>query len=329
MKNIFSGVKPSGEVTLGNYIGAIRNFVELQNHYNCYFCVVDLHAITVPQDKLELEKRIKDIAALYIACGINPEKAVIFIQSEVSAHSELSWILECHTYIGELNRMTQFKDKIKKSSQEAITSGLYTYPVLMAADILLYDAHLVPVGDDQKQHVEITRDIAARFNNRYGETFVMPDIYIPKVGARIMDLQEPEKKMSKSDDDKGCILLLDDKKVINKKIMSAVTDSEMKIKYDKANKPGISNLLTIYSAITQKSIESLEKQFENSNYGEFKKALATKLVSFIEPIQERFYNIRNSSKLDEILDKGQEVAEKVAKQKLLEVKKKIGLLRQK
>lgn len=329
MKNIFSGVKPSGEVTLGNYIGAIRNFVELQNHYNCYFCVVDLHAITVPQDKLELEKRIKDIAALYIACGINPEKAVIFIQSEVSAHSELSWILECHTYIGELNRMTQFKDKIKKSSQEAITSGLYTYPVLMAADILLYDAHLVPVGDDQKQHVEITRDIAARFNNRYGETFVMPDIYIPKVGARIMDLQEPEKKMSKSDDDKGCILLLDDKKVINKKIMSAVTDSEMKIKYDKANKPGISNLLTIYSAITQKSIESLEKQFENSNYGEFKKALATKLVNFIEPIQERFYNIRNSSKLDEILDKGQEVAEKVAKQKLLEVKKKIGLLRQK
>lgn len=328
MKNIFSGVQPSGEITLGNYIGAIRNFVNLQNEYQCYFCVVDLHAITVPQDSLELNKRIKDVAALYIACGIDPEKAVIFIQSEVSAHAELSWILECHTYIGELSRMTQFKEKTKNANQDGISSGLFTYPVLMAADILLYDSHLVPVGDDQKQHIEITRDIATRFNNRYGETFVIPEIYTSKVGARIMDLQNPEMKMSKSESGKGCIFLLEDLKSIYKKIMSAVTDSEMKIKYDKEKKPGISNLLTIYSAITNQSIESIEKQFVNSNYGDFKKALANVLVSFIEPIQDRFHEIRNSSILDEILDRGREIAEKVSYQKLLEVKKKIGLLRQ-
>lgn len=327
MKTIFSGIKPSGDLTLGNYIGAISNFVQLQNDNNCFFCVVDLHAITVPQEKLELRKRTKDIAALYLACGIDPNKATIFIQSEVSAHSQLAWILECNTYVGELNRMTQYKDKVIKEGTSALTSGIYTYPVLMAADILLYDSNLVPIGEDQKQHVEIARDIAIRFNNKYGETFAIPENYVPEVGARIMDLQDPTTKMSKSLNNKGCILLLDDPKVIHKKIMSAITDSESSIKYDVKNKPGISNLLSIFSAISNKSVKELESQFIDANYGEFKKDLADKLVEFIIPIQSRFKEIRISKELDEILDLGREAANQIASKKILKVYKKIGLLR--
>ncbi|MDF2699990.1 MAG: tryptophan--tRNA ligase [Haloplasmataceae bacterium] len=327
MANIFSGIKPSGDLTLGNYIGAITNFVKLQDEHNCYFCVVDLHAITVPQDRADLKKRTKDIAALYLACGIDPKKATVFIQSEVPAHTQLGWLLECNTYIGELNRMTQFKDKAQKNGTDGLTSGLYTYPVLMAADILLYDSNLVPVGDDQKQHVEIARDIAVRFNNKYGETFILPETYAHKVGARIMDLQDPTKKMSKSDNDKGCILLLDDPKIIHKKIMSAITDSESIVKFDKENKPGISNLLTIYSKITNLTIEELEGKFVNANYGEFKKALADELVTFITPIQNRFNEIRNSKELDDILDEGAMIANQYANRKVQKVMKKIGLIR--
>lgn len=325
MKRIFSGVKPSGDLTLGNYIGAISNFTKLQHDYDCLFCVVDLHAITVPQDRQELKKRVKDIAALYIACGIDPNKTHIFVQSEVPGHTQLAWILECHTYIGELNRMTQFKDKAQKLGTDGLSSGLYTYPVLMAADILLYDADLVPVGEDQKQHVEITRDIAIRFNNRYGETFVVPEHFIPKVGARIMDLQEPTKKMSKSENDKGCILLLDEPSVIRKKIMSAVTDSETQIYYDPQKKPGISNLISIYAIITNKTIDEVVEEFKDANYGTFKKALAEKLIERILPIQERFKDIRNSKELDDILDAGRDYAMHLATRKINKVMKKVGL----
>jgi tryptophanyl-tRNA synthetase len=327
MSTIFSGIKPSGDLTLGNYIGAILNFVKLQEEHHCLFCVVDLHAITVPQEKAELRKRTKDIAALYLACGIDPEKATIYIQSEVPGHTQLGWMLECNTYIGELNRMTQFKDKAQKQGTDGLTSGLYTYPVLMAADILLYDADLVPVGEDQKQHVEITRDIANRFNNKYGETFVIPDVYTPKVGARIMDLQEPNKKMSKSEHDKGCILLLDPPHVLKKKIMSAVTDSESSIRFDKEKKPGVSNLLTIYATLTGKSIEELEEVYQDKGYGDFKKDLAEVVVNYLAPIQERFNQIRNSKELDAILDQGAEKANMIAYKKINKVKKRIGLLR--
>jgi tryptophanyl-tRNA synthetase len=327
MSTIFSGIKPSGDLTLGNYIGAILNFVKLQNDHHCLFCVVDLHAITVPQERADLRKRTKDIAALYLACGIDPEKATIYIQSEVPGHTQLGWMLECNTYIGELNRMTQFKDKAQKQGTDGLTSGLYTYPVLMAADILLYDADLVPVGEDQKQHVEITRDIANRFNNKYGETFVIPDVYTPKVGARIMDLQEPTKKMSKSDNDKGCILLLDPPHVIKKKIMSAVTDSESSIQFDKENKPGVSNLLTIYSTLTGQSIDELEQAYQDKGYGDFKKDLAEVVVNYLAPVQQRFTEIRHSKKLDEILDQGAEKANHIAYKKVNKVKKRIGLLR--
>lgn len=327
MKTIFSGIKPSGDLTLGNYIGAIKNFVKLQNEHKCFFCVVDLHAITVPQVKQEFKKRIKDIASLYLACGIDPNKAVIFIQSEVPAHTQLGWLLGCNSYIGELNRMTQYKDKVKNYGIDGLTSGFYTYPVLMAADILLYNADLVPVGEDQKQHVELTRDIAIRFNNKYGDTFVVPEHYIPEVGSRIMDLQNPTKKMSKSDDDKGCILLLDDVNLVRKKIMSAVTDSDTKIKYDKENKPGISNLLSIYSVITERKIQEIEEEFQGCNYGTFKKELAQELINFITPIQEKFKQIRHSKTLDDILDSGKEFANKIANKTLFKAYRRVGLQR--
>lgn len=327
MSTIFSGIKPSGDLTLGNYIGAITNFVRLQDEHQCFFCVVDLHAITVPQNRQELKKRTKDIAALYIACGIDPEKSTIYVQSEVSAHAEIGWVLACNTYFGELNRMTQFKDKAQNEGTAGLTSGLFTYPVLMAGDILLYDADLVPVGDDQKQHVEITRDIANRFNNKYGDTFVLPDVYIPEVGARIMDLQDPTKKMSKSASDKGCILLLDPPKTIRKKIMSAVTDNEAAIYYDKEKKPGISNLLAIYAALSNQTISELETKYKDKGYGDFKRDLADVVVNHITPIQERFNAIRNSEELDIILDQGAEKASYVANKKLRKVKQRVGLLR--
>src|SRR5690606_17209979 len=240
MQTIFSGIQPSGSLTIGNYIGAIRQFVELQNTHNCFFCIVDEHAITVPQDRIKLRNNIRSLAALYLAAGIDPNKATLFIQSEVPAHTQLGWMMQSINYMGELERMTQFKDK--SEGKEAVSAALFTYPSLMAADILLYQANLVPVGDDQKQHLELTRDLAGRFNNRFLEVFTIPEISIPKVGARIMSLQNPEKKMSKSDENvKASIFMLDEPKQIEKKIKSAVTDSEGIVKYDKVNKPGVSN----------------------------------------------------------------------------------------
>ena len=252
MERMLSGIKPTGKLTLGNYIGAIRNFLKYQDEYEMFVFIANLHSITVPQDKLELKKNTYDLAALYLACGLDPEKTTLFLQTDVPEHANLGFVMTCHTYMGELNRMTQYKDKVQKLGDQSIGVGLFTYPTLMAADILLYDPQYIPVGHDQKQHVELTRDLANRFNNRHGETFVVPQPLVAKTGARIMSLSNPTKKMSKSDDptDKGCIYLLDDPKVARKKIMSAVTDTGMEIKYDVENKPGISKLMTIMSCLT-------------------------------------------------------------------------------
>ncbi len=324
MQTIFSGIQPSGTLTLGNYLGAIRQFVELQEEYQCYFCIVDEHAITVPQDRLELRKNIRSLAALYLASGLDPNKATLFIQSEVPAHTQLGWMLQSLSYVGELERMTQYKDK--SEGKEAVSSALFTYPALMAADILLYQANLVPVGDDQKQHLELTRDLAQRFNNRFNYIFTVPDIRIPEVGARIMSLQEPTKKMSKSDEnEKGFISMLDEPKKIIKKIKSAVTDSEGIVKYDKENKPGISNLLTIYSSCTGESIEELEKKYEGKGYGDFKQGVADAVVNLLQPIQERYNELIDSPELDTILDEGAENASKVANKTVAKAKKAMGL----
>lgn len=324
MKTIFSGIQPSGNVTLGNYIGAMKQFVELQNDYNCYFCIVDQHAITVHQDPQQLRKSIKSLAALYLAIGLDPERATLFIQSEVPAHAQLGWIMQCVAYIGELERMTQFKDK--SQGKEAVSAGLLTYPPLMAADILLYNTDVVPVGEDQKQHLEITRDLAERFNKKYREVFTIPEVKIPKVGARIMSLQEPTKKMSKSDpNQKSFITLLDEPKQIIKKIKSAVTDSEGIVKYDKENKPGVSNLLSIYSILANVTIEELEQKYEGKGYGEFKQDLANVVVDALAPIQERYNELINSDELDQILDTGAEKANKVAFKMIKKVEKAMGL----
>ncbi|MEH7223961.1 tryptophan--tRNA ligase [Bacillus sp. JJ1566] len=328
MQTIFSGIQPSGSVTLGNYIGAMKQFVELQNEYNCFYCIVDQHAITVPQDAKKLRENIKSLAALYLAIGLDPEKATLFIQSEVPAHAQAGWMLQCVSYIGELERMTQFKDK--SQGKEAVVAGLLTYPPLMAGDILLYNADLVPVGEDQKQHIELTRDLAERFNKKYREIFTIPDARIPKEGARIMSLQDPTKKMSKSDPNpKSFIALLDDPKQIEKKIKSAVTDSEGIVKFDKENKPGISNLLTIYSNFSNKSIEEIEALYDGKGYGVFKADLAEVVLNEIRPIQERYYDILNSSKLDEILDAGAEKANKVASKTVKKMENAMGLGRKK
>lgn len=324
MQTIFSGIQPSGTITLGNYIGALKQFVELQDEYTCYFCIVDQHAITVPQDPKVLRKNIKSLAALYLAVGIDPEKATLFIQSEVPAHAQAAWMLQCISYIGELERMTQFKDKSK--GKEAVSAGLLTYPPLMAADILLYSADLVPVGEDQKQHLELTRDLAERFNKKYNEIFIIPEVRIPKVGARVMSLQEPTKKMSKSDpNQKAFITLLDEPKQIEKKIKSAVTDSEGTVKYDPENKPGVSNLLSIYSNLTGKSIAELEEQYVGKGYGEFKGDVAKVVVETIEPIQKRYYELIDSPELDEILDKGAEKANFVAGKMVKKMERAMGL----
>ncbi|MBA2872114.1 tryptophanyl-tRNA synthetase [Anoxybacillus calidus] len=324
MKTIFSGIQPSGVITLGNYIGAMKQFVELQNEYNCYFCIVDQHAITVPQDRLELRKNIRSLAALYLAVGIDPNKATLFIQSEVPAHAQAGWMLQCIAYIGELERMTQFKDK--SAGKEAVSAGLLTYPPLMAADILLYSTDIVPVGEDQKQHIELTRDLAERFNKRYGEIFTIPEARIPKVGARIMSLAEPTKKMSKSDPNKKAfITLLDDAKTIEKKIKSAVTDSDGIIKHDKENKPGITNLLNIYSILANKTIDELQKEYEGKGYGEFKADLAQVIIDTLTPIQEKYYNLMESDLLDQVLDEGAEKANKVANKMLKKMENAMGL----
>ncbi|KGX86034.1 tryptophan--tRNA ligase [Pontibacillus marinus] len=326
MNTIFSGIQPSGTLTIGNYIGAMQHFPPLQEENNCYFCIVDEHAITVPQDRLELRKNIKSLAALYIASGIDPEKSTLFIQSEVSAHTQLGWMLQCVAYIGELERMTQFKDKSSKSGKEGVSAGLLTYPPLMASDILLYGTDIVPVGEDQKQHLELTRNLAQRFNNKYNDIFTVPDVQISEVGARVMSLQEPTKKMSKSDDNtKAFISMLDDEKTIVKKIKSAVTDSEGIVKYDVENKPGVSNLLTIHSSFSGKSIESLEAEFEGKGYGDFKQAVAEVVVEAMRPIQERYYELMDSEELDDILDRGADKANDDAQKMLRKAKKAMGL----
>jgi tryptophanyl-tRNA synthetase len=324
MKTSFSGIQPSGVITLGNYIGAMRQFLELQHEYNCYFCIVDQHAITVPQDPKELQKNIRSLAALYLAVGIDPNKATLFIQSEVPAHAQAGWMLQCIAYIGELERMTQFKDK--SAGKEAVSAGLLTYPPLMAADILLYKTDIVPVGEDQKQHIELTRDLAERFNKRYGEIFTIPEPRIPKIGARIMSLADPTKKMSKSDaNKKAFITLLDDAKTVEKKIKSAVTDSEGVIRYDKEKKPGISNLLNIYSILANKTIEELEQEYAGKGYGVFKADLAQVIIDTLTPIQEKYYDLLESSMLDQVLDEGAEKANKVATETLEKMEQAMGL----
>lgn len=328
MKKIFSGIQPSGVITLGNYVGAIKQFIELQHDYDCYFCVVDQHAITVPQDRLELRKNIRGLAALYVAAGLDHKKATLFIQSEVPAHAQAGWMLQCISYIGELERMTQFKDK--STGKEAVSAGLLTYPPLMAADILLYETDLVPVGEDQKQHLELTRDLAERFNNKYNEIFTIPEVRIPKVGARIMSLQEPTKKMSKSDSNqKAFITLLDTPKQIEKKIKSAVTDSEGIIKFDRENKPGVSNLLSIYSIMSGKTIEEIEADYAGKGYGDFKADLAEVVVQALAPIQERYYELVDSKELDDILDEGAERAKLKANRMLRKMENAMGLGRKK
>ncbi|MBO4622623.1 MAG: tryptophan--tRNA ligase [Bacilli bacterium] len=333
MAIILSGIKPTGIPTLGNYLGALKNFVKLQNERSedkFLFFIADLHAITIPQNPAELRSNIKSLAALYLACGLNKESLVLFIQSEVAEHAELGYIMQSLAYMGELERMTQFKEKSKKQ-ESGVTSALFTYPALMAADILLYNTDLVPVGEDQVQHLELTRDLAIRFNNRYSDTFKVPEGLVTKVGARIMDLQNPLKKMSKSEDpgDKGCIFLLDPIDLIKKKIKSAVTDSDAVVKYDKANKPGISNLMTIYSCITGEDYKAIEAKYAGIGYGEFKSDLADIVADEVSKIQERYNKLINSTELDEILDKGKDEASFMARKQLSKVYRKVGLGRKK
>ena len=324
MKTIFSGVQPTGTVHMGNYIGAFRQFTELQHEYDCLFCIVDQHAITVQQDPKELSETIRSLAALYVASGIDPEKAVLFIQSEVPAHAQAGWMMQCLSYIGELERMTQFKDK--SDGKDGVSSALLTYPPLMAADILLYNTDIVPVGNDQTQHLELTRDLAERFNNRYGKTLAIPEIRIPKHGARIKSLQDPLKKMSKSDpNNKATISLLDTPKQIEKKIKSAVTDSEGIVTFDVDNKPGVANLLTIESAMSGVSIEALVAKYDGLRYGDFKAGVAEAIVNHVTPIQERYYDLIESPKLDDILDSGAERANAIASVTLKRMENAMGL----
>lgn len=323
-KRIFSGMQPSGLITLGNYLGALKNWTKLQDEFDCIYCIVDMHAITVRQDPVKLRKQCKDLLTQYLAVGIDPEKNIIYYQSHVSQHAELAWILNCYTYMGELNRMTQFKDKSAKHADN-INAGLFTYPVLMAADILLYQTDLVPVGEDQRQHLEITRDIAGRFNGLYGDVFKIPEAYIGKVGARVMALQEPNKKMSKSDENKNnTITLMDEPSVILNKVKRAVTDSDSEIRYGE-DKPGISNLLNIYCACTGKTIAQAEQEFSSSGYGAFKTAVGEAVVAELEPIQKKVRDLeKNKDYLDEVIKKGAEHAGKIAARTLTKVHKKIG-----
>ncbi len=326
MKRMLSGIKPTGELTLGNYIGALRNFVKYQDDYEMFVFVANLHCVTVPIEPKELRKNLKDAIALYLACGLDPEKSTIFLQSDVSEHAQLGWLMMCMTYMGELNRMTQFKEKTQNAKDESITAGLYVYPPLMAADILLYDADYVPVGEDQKQHVELTRDIAQRFNNRYSETFTVPQPLVQKIGARIMSLTDPSKKMSKSDEtNKGCIYLLDDLNAARKKIMGAVTDSVGQVNYDKENQPGISNLLEIMSSLSGEPIDSIVTRYQGKGYGEFKKEVADVVVNTLSVIQERYNEIINSGTLEDVLRQGAEKAHRIAYKKLKKVQRKMGI----
>lgn len=323
MKRVFSGVKPSGNLTLGNYLGAMRHFVAMQDDYECFYSVVDLHALTVPQDPPALRQQAISLAALYLAMGIDSQKSTLFIQSQVPAHAELSWLLQCTSYMGELSRMTQFKDKAE--GQESVTVGLFTYPALMAADILLYQTDVVPVGEDQKQHVELTRDIAIRFNNRFGEIFRVPEPVIPQVGARIMSLSEPTKKMSKSSNSVGDIYLLDEPSVIKKKINRAVTDSEAVVRYDPEAKPGLSNLLVIHSLCSGDSIAELEERYAGQGYGAVKKGTIEAVVSVLEPIQARYRELMANDEISDLLAVGATRAQEAAAPTLRQVKQAMGL----
>lgn len=326
-KTILSGIQATGNLTLGNYLGALNNWVEMQDEYDCYYMIADLHTLTIRTNPEELRNNTLKLIALYIAAGLDPDKNTIFIQSHVPEHTQLSWVLNCYTYMGELNRMTQFKDKSAKHADN-INSGLFTYPVLMAADILVYNADLVPVGEDQKQHLEITRDIAVRFNSLYGDTFTIPEAYIGKVGARIMGLQNPTAKMSKSaQDPMDKILLTDTPEEITKKFKKAVTDSENCVRYDKENKPGVSNLMTIYGIIKNKTMSEIEKEFVGKGYGDFKTAVAQAVISRLQPIQEKYNELlQNPEKLQAIYEQGDKKASKRASKILEDVYKKVGLV---
>ncbi|MFQ5256657.1 tryptophan--tRNA ligase [Clostridioides difficile] len=325
-KVILSGAQPSGKMTLGNYLGAIKNWTELQDNYDCYYSIVDLHAITVPQDPKVLRANTIELLAQYIACGLDPEKNTIFIQSHVKEHVELMWVLNTMTYMGELSRMTQFKDKSQKSEVN-LNAGLFTYPVLMAADILLYQTDLVPVGDDQKQHLELARDLANRFNNRFSPTFVVPEGYYPKGGARVMSLQEPTKKMSKSDSNENAfILLADDSDSIKRKIKRSVTDSLGVVKYND-EQPGIKNLIDIYSNLSKKSVEEIVNMYEGKGYGIFKEDVAEVVSEALRPIREKYVDLLNNKDyLEKIYSMGAEKAEKQARKTLRKVYKKVGFI---
>ena len=324
MKRVFSGVQPTGNIHLGNYLGALRQFVELQEEQECIYCIVDEHAITVPQDPKELKKHILDVAALYLAVGVDPQKSIVFVQSQVSGHAELGWILTCCANTGELFRMTQFK--AMSQGKESVGAGLLTYPTLMAADILLYDTDVVPVGNDQKQHIELTRDLAIRVNHHYGKTFVVPDGRFMKEGARIMALDDPTSKMSKSAENiHSRISLLDEPTKIKKSIMKATTDSDGIVKFDIENKPGISNLLNIYSALSGKTIPELEAAYEGRGYGDFKKDLVEVTTEALMPIQERYKDIRESGELIDILKDGARRAEAIAQKTMKRVRENFGL----
>jgi tryptophanyl-tRNA synthetase len=323
-KRVFSGIKPSGDLTLGNYLGMLKPAMDAQEGKENIFCVVNYHAITVPQDKKMLQKRTLDVAKMYLAAGLDLKKSVLFVQSDIHEHTELGWILNCYTYFGETSRQVQFKDKYRVK-EEAVTVGFFDYPVLMAADILLYDAKEVPVGDDQKQHVELCRDVAQRFNKKYGKIFTVPTVTFKSEGARIMNLKNPTAKMSKSDDDpNGYIMMLDKPDVIRKKFAKAVTDSGSEIKFDKSNKPGVSNLLNIMSVCTGKSIKSLEKEFTGRNYGELKSAVADSVVAVLEPFQEK-YNSYSDKQIRKILSDGAKKVRPLAIKKIGEVKSAIGI----
>ena len=328
-KRVLSGIQPSGNLTIGNYLGALKQWVAEQQTYECYFCVVDLHAITVQQDPVQLRKKTREVAALYIASGLDPDKVTIFVQSHVSAHAELAWILTCLSPMGWLNRMTQFKDKSAKQQQDTITSGLLNYPTLMAADILLYQAHVVPVGDDQRQHLEYTRDLAQRFNHIYGETFILPEVMIPKAGARVMGLDNPLTKMSKSDSaENHAIYLLDSPHRVKKTVMRAVTDSLGIIGFsNEQERAGINNLLTIYQSLSEMTPEQTEAQFEGKGYGDLKKAVVEAVNATLEPLQRRFSELMDEpGYLDTVLAQGADKARIMANQTLQLVKEKVGFL---
>lgn len=325
-KILYSGMQATGNLTLGNYLGALRNWMTLNEEYECFFGVMDLHSLTVRQNPAEFRQRARNLFALYVAAGLDPEKNCIYFQSHVCTHAELAWILNCFTYMGELNRMTQFKDKSAKHSDN-INAGLYTYPVLMAADILLYQADVVPVGKDQLQHLEITRDIAQRFNSLYGDVFTIPEAYMGKTGAAVKSLQNPEKKMSKSDENPNAsIYLMDDPDTIRRKFKRAVTDSDAEVRFDPETKPGISNLIGIYSAVTEKSIKDVEAEFAGCGYGDFKMAVGDAVANLLGPLQQRYEEIRKDKEyLDKVIRANDEKAYYCSNKTLRKVKKKIGL----